>query len=152
LPHQAVRVNTVHGEYNESGGCLLLQLFNTFGLKLRTGLSPACMRIGGTWLLLALVGTSLLSSPVTQQMWEWDRFLRGGQDFETGSFLILVSCCLLVVLVHSCKVALHAVLAALRASILAATQYAGAMIFSVPASRSRRGAPFPPAFNLPLQI
>ncbi len=51
-------------------------------------------------LLLSLATVVMVLMPWTQQVWTWDRFLHGGQDFETGVLLILTSLCLLLVLVH----------------------------------------------------
>lgn len=48
-------------------------------------------------LLLGLAFIELLTMPLTQSLWTWDGFLRGGQDFELGLFII-VSCLCLVLL------------------------------------------------------
>jgi hypothetical protein len=60
---------------------------------------------------LALIAISLVTSPLTQRLWTWDRYLHGGQDFETGAFLILVTLCLVLVLARSLKSSLESVLA-----------------------------------------
>lgn len=49
-------------------------------------------------LLLALTAISLVSMPFTQYLWTWDRYLHGGQDFETGVLLILMALSLVLVL------------------------------------------------------
>lgn len=41
--------------------------------------------------------------PITQGLWTWDGYLRGGQDFEVGAFLILSSFCLVLVVARSCE-------------------------------------------------
>lgn len=49
-------------------------------------------------LLLAFAFLELLTMPLTQQLWTWDRFLQGGgQDFELG-LLVIVTCLCLVLL------------------------------------------------------
>jgi hypothetical protein len=53
--------------------------------------------------LLTLVTISLLTMPVTQHLWNWDRFLHGGQDFESSVLMILMILCLALLLVQSCK-------------------------------------------------
>jgi hypothetical protein len=93
---------------------ILLRSFNTamLDLKLRSG--AEWVRARSSWMLLTLVAVSLLSAPLTQQFWTWDRFLHGGQDFETGALLILISLCLVVVLTRVCKSGFERLLAALR--------------------------------------
>jgi hypothetical protein len=54
-------------------------------------------------LLLGLTAISLITMPITQHLWTWDRFLQGGQDFETGSLLILTALNLVLVLLECCK-------------------------------------------------
>jgi len=53
--------------------------------------------------LLGLCAVSILSMPVTQYLWSWDRFLRGGQDFEFGTLMALTLLCLALVLSRQCK-------------------------------------------------
>jgi hypothetical protein len=48
-------------------------------------------------ILLLIVSIELLTMPITQGLWTWDRFLHGGQDFELG-LLIIVTCLCLVLL------------------------------------------------------
>ncbi|HEX3662539.1 MAG TPA: hypothetical protein VHU89_13975 [Acidobacteriaceae bacterium] len=48
-------------------------------------------------LLIGFAFLELLTMPITQQLWTWDHFLQGGQDFELGLFVI-VSCLCLVLL------------------------------------------------------
>lgn len=55
--------------------------------------SPVC--VGRALLFLAAV--ELLTMPITQHLWAWDRFLRGGQDFEL-TFLVIISCLCLILL------------------------------------------------------
>lgn len=53
--------------------------------------------------LLMLATISVLTMPLTQHIWTWDHFLRGGQDFETGMLTILIILCLAVLLSQLCK-------------------------------------------------
>jgi hypothetical protein len=54
-------------------------------------------------LLLVLASVVLIALPFTQQVWTWDRFLHGGQDFETTVLLILTSLCLVLVMARGCR-------------------------------------------------
>ncbi|HEV2362736.1 MAG TPA: hypothetical protein VGS12_00910 [Caulobacteraceae bacterium] len=53
--------------------------------------------------LLILATISVLTMPLTQDIWTWDHFLRGGQDFETGMLTIVMILCLAVLLSQLCK-------------------------------------------------
>jgi hypothetical protein len=50
-------------------------------------------------LLLLLVALELITMPITQGLWTWDRFLHGGQDFELGTLIIFS--CLCLILLHA---------------------------------------------------
>jgi hypothetical protein len=54
-------------------------------------------------LLLVLASVVLIALPFTQQVWTWDRFLHGGQDFETTVLLIVTSLCLVLVMARVCR-------------------------------------------------
>lgn len=54
-------------------------------------------------ILLVLATISVLTTPLTQEIWTWDHFLRGGQDFETGILTIVIILCLAVLLSQICK-------------------------------------------------
>jgi hypothetical protein len=54
-------------------------------------------------LLLVLSSVVLIALPFTQQVWTFDRFLHGGQDFETTVLLILTSLCLVLVMARGCR-------------------------------------------------
>jgi hypothetical protein len=47
-------------------------------------------------LLLGLAFLELLTMPITQHLWTWDRFLQGGQDFELGLFVTVTCLCLVL--------------------------------------------------------
>jgi hypothetical protein len=76
--------------------------------------SQTCVGTKTGCLLLGLVAISLTTMPITQHLWTWDGFLHGGQDFETGAFLILSTFCLVLVLARSCKAILECLLTRLR--------------------------------------
>jgi len=48
--------------------------------------------------LLILSVLSLLTMPITEHYWTWDRFLQTGRDFELGTLLVLMLLCLVLVL------------------------------------------------------
>ena len=54
-------------------------------------------------LLLAFAFIELLTMPITQQLWTWDHFLRGGQDFELGLFVIVSCLCLVLLRAEHCR-------------------------------------------------
>jgi hypothetical protein len=69
-------------------------------------------------LLLLLASIVLIAIPYTQHAWTWDRFLHGGHDFETNVLLILTTLCLVLVLVHSYKQAIHLLITTLTRFLL----------------------------------
>jgi hypothetical protein len=106
--------------------------------------------------LLMLTTVVLIASPVTQRIWAWDRFLRGGQDFESGVLMILITLCLVLLLAQHCKHSVKHLLAACplfsficRGRLLARTAPGEA----IAAFRSER-VPNPSSgvYNLPLLI
>jgi hypothetical protein len=60
--------------------------------------------------LLVLSTLSLLTMPITEHLWNWDRFLQGGKDYELGTLMILLFLCLAVVLSKQCKQCVEAIL------------------------------------------
>jgi hypothetical protein len=110
------------------------------------------LRIG--WLLLALVAISQISLPLTQHLWAWDRFLHGGQDFETGAFLILVSLCLVIVMMRACKSAIEHLLASLRMLSVRPAPAAPAIFLIVASPCAQQGGehPYGAIYCLPMQI
>lgn len=54
-------------------------------------------------ILSLLTGILLVTTPLTQHVWTWDHFLRGGQDYESSALMILALLSLVLVLAHSCK-------------------------------------------------
>ena len=48
-----------------------------------------CALAGMSRFLLISIAISLITMPVTQHIWTWDHFLRGGHDFELTTLLVL---------------------------------------------------------------
>ena len=63
----------------------------------------ACVCVDICRLLLMLSAVSLLTAPVTQGIWLWDRVLSGGQDFEFGILMVLLTLCLVFLLAGNGK-------------------------------------------------
>ncbi len=49
-------------------------------------------------LLLIINAIVLVASSFTEHLWTWDRFLRGGQDFELSLLALIAFFCLVLVL------------------------------------------------------
>jgi hypothetical protein len=82
---------------------MIRTLFNT-GWSSLTGFSHPAHRYARLGrFLLSLTSIVLIALPFTQHLWTWDRFLHGGQDFETSVLLIVTSLCLVLVMVRGCK-------------------------------------------------
>jgi hypothetical protein len=62
----------------------------------RSHLPPALLRVGRLLLIINVV--VLILSSFTEHFWTWDRFLRGGQDFELSLLALLAFFCLILVL------------------------------------------------------
>ena len=48
--------------------------------------------------LLIWSAFSLVTMPITERLWTWDRFFQTGRDFELGMILLLTFLCLVLVL------------------------------------------------------
>ena len=68
-------------------------------------------------ILLCVVALELLTMPVTQGLWTWDKFLHGGQDFELGLLVIVTCLCLLLLRAEQSKLYLG-MLVLIRAFLL----------------------------------
>jgi hypothetical protein len=62
----------------------------------RSDVPKAWVRAGRTLVLLNII--VLILSAFTEHFWTWDRFLRGGQDFELSLLALLAFFCLILVL------------------------------------------------------
>lgn len=107
-------------------------------------------------LLLILTAIEFVTMPLTQHLWTWDHFLRGGQDFESSLLIIVISLCLVLVLAHHCQRGVDWLLALQRLFLpifpdnrLCAMPPAGALTAFV---RERMSSPVLDIYNLPLQI
>jgi hypothetical protein len=61
----------------------------------------ACVSAGRLFILLT--ASLLIVMPWTEYFWSFDRFLRGGQDFELGLLSVMIFLCLIIVLLQHCK-------------------------------------------------
>ncbi len=103
-------------------------------------------------LLLVLASAVLIALPFTQQVWTWDRFLHGGQDFETTLLLILTSLCLVLVMVRGCRQGIKLLLT-LWSQMLVRRGSAILQPSRISATCENRSAGPPIVnYNLPLQI
>jgi hypothetical protein len=103
-------------------------------------------------LLLVLASVVLIALPFTQQVWTWDRFLHGGQDFETTALLILTSLCLVLVMARGCRQVIKLLLT-LWAQLLVRRCSAILRLSRISAAGVDRGAGPPIAkYSFPLQI
>lgn len=73
--------------------------------------NPAQRCVDLSRLLLGLAFLELLTMPITQHFWTWDRFLQGGQDFEFGLFVIVTCLCLVLLRAQHCRQTLRRLLA-----------------------------------------
>ncbi|UWZ86898.1 hypothetical protein [Occallatibacter riparius] len=121
-------------------------------LKLRLLSGAGWTRVRLSRMLLALVAVCVLSSPITQRLWAWDGFLHGGQDFETGALLILLSLCLVLVLVRVCKSAFERMLAGLSGRAFMCRTAAELAPLRVALAILPLGWDAHAVFSLPLQI
>ncbi len=105
--------------------------------------------------LLMVTAVSILTSPLTQHLWTWDRFLHGGHDFESGVTTILMTLCLVILLAQHCKHSVHMLLGKWR--LLCFISDCGIRLDTVGHEISllpneRRSSPMLGMYNLPLQI
>jgi hypothetical protein len=103
-------------------------------------------------LLLVLASVVLIALPFTQQVWTWDRFLHGGQDFETTVLLILTSLCLVLVMARCCRQGIKLLLTLLSKLLV---RRGSALMQPARTSTTcvhRSADPLITIFNFPLQI
>ncbi len=65
-------------------------------------------------ILLLLIAILLVTTPLTQCLWTWDHFLRGGQDYESSTLMVLAFLCLVLVLARHCQQSVDLLLTARR--------------------------------------
>lgn len=85
--------------------------------RLNAGACPAPAFAWISRYLLILIALSLVTMPITEHVWTWDRFLQGGQDFELGTLLVLSFLCLVLVLLKQCKQWLESSLSTRRVAV-----------------------------------
>ena len=106
--------------------------------------------------LLVLTAVSVVSSPITQRLWTWDRYLNGGSDFETGVLVILISLSLVLLIAQHCKQTMKALATALQGSSPLANDLTAALgeLGRIAARCHDTGGPRSTHrnFNLPLTI
>jgi hypothetical protein len=64
--------------------------------------------------LLILTALSLITMPITEHLWTWDRFLQGGRDFELGTLALLSFLSLVLVLAKGYKQCVDVLISARR--------------------------------------
>lgn len=99
-----------------------------------------CILLGQILILLTTLLVAVM--PVTEYLWTFDKFLRGGQDCEFGLLALAAILCLVLVLSHQRRVVLTLILS-LRRVLSSLFQPAD------PAARFRPGLVAPVQFNLP---
>jgi hypothetical protein len=105
--------------------------------------------VGLTTLLLAVM-------PLTEHLWTWDKFLRGGPDVEFGLLGIASILCLVLVLSQQYKQVINLMLTMRR--LIACALYLDVDPFLITPEvvssfrASRTEAPALSTYNLPLQI
>jgi hypothetical protein len=105
-------------------------------------------------LLLAATAVSLITMPLTQHVWTWDHFLRGGHDFEFGMLTILTTLSLVLLLAQLCKQSVGLLLAAFCRLLCGIGEH-GPVCQGKSASTLRIDllfAPHPSVTGFPLQI
>jgi hypothetical protein len=102
--------------------------------------------------LLVLCAVSIVTMPLTQYLWSWDRFMHGGQDFELGALMVLTLLCLALVLPRLCKQSVQS----LVARSCTARRILSSLRTALSAGRFLISPPVPSAtlaeYNIPLQI
>lgn len=105
--------------------------------------------------LLLLTVLLLVTTPLTQHIWIWDRFLHGGQDYESSTLVMLAFLCLVLVLAQHCKQSVDMLLATRRLfafishELLISITPVGMISAS---GMERKASPGLEIYNLPLQI
>ena len=111
----------------------------------------ACLSRG----LLFVIALEIITMPVTQNLWTWDRFLHGGQDFELGMLIIVTCLCLTLLRAEQGKCDLG-LLVAIRALLFKRHPRNISRFCSSPHSCEHRlkipTASPTPSFNIPLLI
>jgi hypothetical protein len=84
----------------------------TYGNSLRD-LSIRVAEVAGR-IFIGLIALLILIMPWTEYFWHFDRFLRGGQNFELGLLSVLACFCLVLVLLQHGRCGINALLSLRR--------------------------------------
>lgn len=104
-------------------------------------------------LLLALIAILLAVMPVTEHVLSFDRFLRGGQDFELTLLATLATFCLILLLAHVCRDSLaNLIRRLLQHGPWISLAFPSGHALPRLAGRVHRLPAFPVCFLLPLKI
>ena len=121
----------------------------------RSDVPKEWVRAGRTLVLLNVI--VLIVSAFTEHFWTWDRFLRGGQDFELSLLALLAFFCLILVLAQHFRRSVSELLrrrsAMPRVSDLRVASRSGAALLLAFSSERPPGlAPFTPVRSTVLRI
>lgn len=72
-------------------------------LRLNAWLDMGWVCRGLSRMLLLLVAVELITMPITQHFWAWDKFLHGGQDFEMGLLMVVTCLCFVLLRTQHCR-------------------------------------------------
>jgi hypothetical protein len=53
--------------------------------------------------LLLVLAVELVTMPVTQHLWQWDKFLHGGHDFELSLLMTVTCLCFVLLQADHCR-------------------------------------------------
>ena len=131
-------------------------LAKLLGTPLEVIRAHACFVLSRVLLLCTAV--LLVAMPWTEYFWHFDRFLRGGQDFELGLLAVLTSFCLVLLLFQLglnslqlalalCRSLVHLLRTGLRMPMASARAGLMSLLHAVPLSGTTVGN-----YSLPLQI
>jgi len=117
--------------------------------------ASACL-VGGR-LLLLLTMILVLVMPLTEYLWHFDQFMRGGQDFEFGLLSMMTFLCLILVLLQHGRLSISCLMGLRRWLVVIFRQAdpgaPGSLLGLITPSHA---VPLPSAalrlYNLPLQI
>jgi hypothetical protein len=106
-------------------------------------------------MLLLFTACELITMPVTQEFWTWDRVLHGGQDFELGLLVVITCLCLILLNAEQSKRTLGLLLA-IESIFLPVWRRAGMILSAIslfPDHRPKIPSRLPAlSFNAPLLI
>ena len=105
-----------------------------------------------SWVLLPVIAVELITMPITQDLWTWDKFLHGGQDFEIGMLIIVTCLCLTLLRAEQSRCDLDFLLAIRSLHLHKRPRSASLVPCSFELREHRPTIPSMESFNLPLII